>query len=510
MARPGRGRRSCATSPTAGPPRAVWRRRAGRPTGRDLLAHAAAATYASGRGALVCVPDGKDVERVDRALAGCWARAATSRSPPTPARPAATPTSSRSAAAPAGSWSAPARRRSRRSTTSGWWRSGTTATTCTPSPARRTRTPARRCCCAPSASRRAALVGGFARTRRGAVPPAQRLGRRSSPRRGRCCASAPGSWWPGPATTTSTATPRAAAARMPGRSTTRSARRSARARCWSRPPRRVRRVPGLRAVPHAGAVRDLLGPAGDPLPADPPACRWCATPAAGWACPACGHHGLRAPVLGDARTAEELGRSFPRTRVRTSSGDARARPVDDRAAIVVATPGAEPVAERRVRRRVLLDTWLLLARPTCARRRRRCAAGPTPPGSCAPGGRVVVVGDPPTRRCRRWCAGTRPGFAARETAERVAAHLPPACRLATITGSPGRSTTRSRCSTPPPGAEVLGPVEVGRGGRRVAGRRPGAAGPGTALSRSLGDLQRLRSSRKLEAVRIQVDPPSIG
>ena len=49
-------------------PRAVW----ATPPGADwprLLAHAAAANYAgSGRGVLLCVPDAKDVTRVDRAL----------------------------------------------------------------------------------------------------------------------------------------------------------------------------------------------------------------------------------------------------------------------------------------------------------------------------------------------------------------------------------------------------------------------------------------------------------
>ena len=52
-------------------PRAVW----GTPPGADwpvLLAHAAAATYAgSGRGVLLCVPDAKDVARVDAALTAC-------------------------------------------------------------------------------------------------------------------------------------------------------------------------------------------------------------------------------------------------------------------------------------------------------------------------------------------------------------------------------------------------------------------------------------------------------
>ncbi len=60
-------RPSSATSPTAGAPRAVWSTTPGDdwPT---LLADAAAATLASGRGSIICVPDGKDVVRVDAAL----------------------------------------------------------------------------------------------------------------------------------------------------------------------------------------------------------------------------------------------------------------------------------------------------------------------------------------------------------------------------------------------------------------------------------------------------------
>ena len=91
------------------------------PTGRVLVAHAAAATSPAGRGALVCVPDGKDVARVDAALTavlgdGPPRRADRRRR----ARLAATATSSPSPGAPAGSWSAPARRASRPCTTSGW------------------------------------------------------------------------------------------------------------------------------------------------------------------------------------------------------------------------------------------------------------------------------------------------------------------------------------------------------------------------------------------------------
>ena len=54
---------------------------------------------------------------------------------------------------------------------------------------------------------------------------------------------------------------------------------------------------------------------------------------------------------------------------------------------------------------------------------------------------------------------------------------------------------------------MLGPVDVGEGECRVVVRVPRAHG--AALSRALGELQRIRSSRKLDAVRIQVDPSTL-
>jgi primosomal protein N' (replication factor Y) len=98
------------------------------------------------------------------------------------------------------------------------------------------------------------------------------------------------------------------------------------------------------------------------------------------------------------------------------------------------------------------------------------------------------------------------GFAEREARERVAAHLPPASRLATITGPPGAVDDVLTLLEVPEGADVLGPVPDGEGSRVVL-RVPRAAGP--ELSRALGEVQRVRSARKLDPVRIQVDPPTL-
>ncbi|MBA3781578.1 MAG: primosome assembly protein PriA, partial [Nocardioides sp.] len=140
--------------------------------------------------------------------------------------------------------------------------------------------------------------------------------------------------------------------------------------------------------------RECAGPLLLAGPTAPPHCRWCGHEALGWACPECGHRGLRAPVLGDARTAEELGRMFASTTIRTSSGDHVRASVPDRPEIVVATPGAEPVAEGGYAGVVILDTWLTLARTDLrtdeeALRRWLGAAG-----LVRAGGRVIAVGDP--------------------------------------------------------------------------------------------------------------------
>jgi primosomal protein N' (replication factor Y) (superfamily II helicase) len=240
----------------------------------------------------------------------------------------------------------------------------------------------------------------------------------------------------------------------------------------------------------------------------PPSCRWCGEADVDWSCSACGHRGLRAPVLGDTRTAEELGRAFPGATVRTSSGERVLASVGARPAIVVATPGAEPVAEGGYAAVVLLDTWLSLARADLRAAEESVRRWANAGALAAPGGQVVAVGDPSHPALQALVRWDLPGFTAREIRDRQEAHLPPASRLATITGEPGPVDDALTLLEPPPSAEVLGPVEVvDPAGSRAVIRVPRA--DGAALSRSLTELQRLRSARKLDAVRVQVDPPSL-
>jgi primosomal protein N' (replication factor Y) len=179
--------------------------------------------------------------------------------------------------------------------------------------------------------------------------------------------------------------------------------------------------------------------------------------------------------------------------------------VGGRADIVVATVGAEPVAEGGYAAVVVLDTWLSLARDDMRAAEEALRRWLNAAALVRPGGHVVAVGDPAHPALQALVRWDPAGLARREAEERSQAHLPPAARLATVTGELGALDDVLHLLDLPEGTEVLGPVPAGDE-HRVLLRVPRVHGP--ALSQALGDLQRLRSARKLDAVRIQVDPLS--
>jgi primosomal protein N' (replication factor Y) len=259
------------------------------------------------------------------------------------------------------------------------------------------------------------------------------------------------------------------------------------------------------------------GPLRQAAPTAPLTCGWCGTVDEAWTCTECGHRGLRAPVVGESRTAEELGRAFPGARVVTSGGQ-QVRPSvphTDRT-IVVATTGAEPVVEGDPRSApgyaavVLLDTWLALARPSLRVREDALRRWMNAVALVAPGGRALAVGDPSDDALQtlvRWAPAT---FVSRELDDRATAHLPPVSRLVTITGDPGAVSDALTVFAAPEHAEVLGPMPVEDAPEeqsRVVVRVPYAEGD--ALSAACRELNRVRSARRLDPVRVRVDPTDL-
>ncbi|MFE1403270.1 primosomal protein N' [Streptomyces sp. NPDC058770] len=257
-------------------------------------------------------------------------------------------------------------------------------------------------------------------------------------------------------------------------------------------------------------------------------CTWCGRAETDWHCAACGSVRLRAQVVGARRTAEELGRAFPAVPVRTSGRDHVLESVPDAPALVVSTPGAEPVAEGGYAAALLLDGWALVGRPDLRAGEealRRWTAAASLVRGRAEGGTVVVVAEPTLRPVQALVRWDPVGHARRELAERAELGFPPVSRMASVTGSPDALAAFFAVAELPPQAEVLGPVPLPRTepGRP---RRPGDAPPGepweralvrvppgsgTALASALKAAQAARLARGGgDQVRIRVDPPDIG
>ena len=118
-------------------------------------------------------------------------------------------------------------------------------------------------------------------------------------------------------------------------------------------------------LPHGRAVpRTAAGPVALGSRRAEPACRWCGRGVGRFECRHCGGRELRSSVVGARRTAEELGRAFPGVPVHTSGAGAVLDRVAATPALVIATPGAEPVAEGGYAACLLLDAWASLDRPT--------------------------------------------------------------------------------------------------------------------------------------------------
>jgi len=208
--------------------------------------------------------------------------------------------------------------------------------------------------------------------------------------------------------------------------------------------------------------RQCQGPLAQAGRNSPPACRWCARPEPRWHCPHCGSFRLRASTAGAGRTAEELGRAFPSVTVVSSAGDHIRAEVPDAPALVVATPGAEPVAPSGYAAALLLDGTAMLSRQSLRaqeetlRRWLTAAALVRPAGD---GGVVVVTADDTATvgHLLRWDPA---GAAERELALRRELGLPPAVRYAELTGSrEGLDGFVSRLDLPE-SARIVGPAPV--------------------------------------------------
>ncbi|HRO30156.1 primosomal protein N' [Citricoccus sp.] len=253
------------------------------------------------------------------------------------------------------------------------------------------------------------------------------------------------------------------------------------------------------------------------------ACRWCGRRERQYECPECGSHRLRAGSRGVDRTADELGRAFPDTPILSSSGDHILSTVDGTPALVVATIGAEPVAEGGYAAALLLDGDNQLQReglrtPGQVLSRWFAAAALVRPRQ---DGGVAVVTASQEDVVGALVRMDAAGYASRQLAERRELGLPPAVRMAEVSGPADAVAAFMDLVGPLGGPSPLpwvGPVPVGDDAG--FGHADGSTGPVrhrallffpySAARRVVESLRAARaaaSARRLtEPVRLRIDP----
>lgn len=272
--------------------------------------------------------------------------------------------------------------------------------------------------------------------------------------------------------------------------------------------------------------RHCNGPLALPQSADgqaaSPQCKWCGITEAAFRCQACGARALRAMVIGAARTAEELGRAFPGVPIRGSGGGEVLDTVEPGAQVVVATVGAEPLVRGGYGVALLLDGWALLGRADLRASEDTLRRWMGAAALVRPRGQVIVMAEPALPTVQALVRWDPVHHAAAELEARAEVGFPPAVRLAAVDGTSASIAEFLDAAALPDGTEVLGPVPLPPTARKPFSGSDSPAevermllrvgrSAGAPLARALTAAQAVRSShRSDDPLRVQVDPVDIG
>lgn len=218
-------------------------------------------------------------------------------------------------------------------------------------------------------------------------------------------------------------------------------------------------APGLRCATCGEAARchRCAGPLRQRRQGAPPTCTWCGAIEGSWQCSTCQGTRLRPAGIGARRTADELGRAFPGTLIVVSDGERPLTRVDARPALVIATRGAEPLADGGYRAVLLLDGERMVARESLRVAEDVLRWWSDAAALAADDAAVILVGVGGAlgTALASW---TQADYARAELADRRALRFPPAVRTATLQGAPDAVDEALRRL--PPSAEQVGVTQV--------------------------------------------------
>ncbi|MFT2816243.1 primosomal protein N' [Leifsonia sp. A12D58] len=248
----------------------------------------------------------------------------------------------------------------------------------------------------------------------------------------------------------------------------------------------------------AARCTNCQGPLGLTTAGATPSCRLCGALAVSWQCSHCEGRTYRLVTIGTARTAEELGRAFPGVRVIIADGEHTIQHIDAQPALVIATRGAEPIPTGGYHAILLLDGERMLARESlrvgedCLRWWSNAAA------MAAPGASVVLVGvgGALARALNSW---QPEAYAASELADRRVLRFPPAVRIASVTGTDDGVATAVAEFADQAGVDVLGPVPADSGKVRAVVRFAYADGDAVAHTLKAAIVRNASQRRKRAA-----------
>ncbi|CAN5356452.1 primosomal protein N' [soil metagenome] len=229
-----------------------------------------------------------------------------------------------------------------------------------------------------------------------------------------------------------------------------------------------------------------------------PACLWCGALAVNWRCSNCEGERLRFVGTGATRTAEDLGRAFPGVRVIIADGERQILAVGAEPALVIATRGAEPIAAGGYRAVLLLDGERMVARESL-RVGEDCLRWWSNAVALAAGGAttmLVGVGGALATALVTW---RHSDYARAELADRRRLRFPPAVRVATLTGTvEAVSNAIAEVGVEP--TDILGPVDLNSGGVRTIVRFDYARGADVAANLR-AEVIRAAASRRRPAAK---------
>lgn len=241
-----------------------------------------------------------------------------------------------------------------------------------------------------------------------------------------------------------------------------------------------------------------------------PSCAWCGHTESPWRCAACGGSAVVPRGQGIGRTVSDLGKAFPKVPVIRSDGENRLLEVSSEPALIVATRGAEPLCPGGYQVALLLDGLAMLSRESLSTLEDTVRSWENAISLVRPDGRVFVTeveGTPGLAVA----SGSYQGLLGQELTEREATRLPPALRMASVTGpSAVVADIRQRILALDQNIDALGPVAVGEGLTRSIIRFPYSLGTRVTGELRAVHLQHISRQGRNKTLRVKIVVDDLG